>query len=78
MIMAVDDDVIMESPYGAVLSMESFSSRADFNKRINLTLGITEGDRGEGKKTFFLHAKLLTPFSCLDNYFPCQNQVPTS
>ena len=47
-IMAVDDDVIMESPYGAVVSMESFSPRPDFSKENNLTLVIMEGDRGEG------------------------------
>ena len=47
-IMAVDDDVIMESPYGAVIAMESLSPFSDFNKRNNLTLVITEGDRGNG------------------------------
>ena len=46
-VMAIDDDVIMESPYGAVIGMESFSPRSDFNKRNNLTLVITELDRGE-------------------------------
>ena len=45
-IMAVDDDIIMESPYGAVVAMESSSAMAEFNKRNNLTLTITEGDRG--------------------------------
>lgn len=45
-IMAVDDDVIMESPYGAVVAMESSSAMAEFNKRNNLTLTITELDRG--------------------------------
>ena len=46
-IMAVDDDIIMESPYGAVIGMESFSPRPDFVQRSNLTLVITELDRGE-------------------------------
>lgn len=44
--MAVDDDVIMESPYGAVVSMDSFSPRFDFSKQNNLTLVVMEGDRG--------------------------------
>lgn len=47
-IMAVDDDIIMRSPYEAVVAMESSSPMSEFNKRNNLTLGITEGDRGEG------------------------------
>lgn len=46
-IMAVDDDVIMESPYGGVVSMTSSSVLPDFRKQNNLTLAITEGDRGQ-------------------------------
>jgi hypothetical protein len=46
--MAVDDDIIMESPYGAVLAMESFGAMTEFNQRNNLSLTITEGDRGQG------------------------------
>ena len=47
-IMAVDDDIIMESPYGAVVSMETISSVQDYDEQQNnLTLTITEGDTGQ-------------------------------
>lgn len=45
-VLAVDDDIIMESPYGAVVSMESFSLRPVFNKENNLTLIVMETDEG--------------------------------
>lgn len=45
--MAVDDDIIMESPYGGVISMQSLSPRSEFQKQNNLTVGITEGDIGQ-------------------------------
>ena len=44
--MAVDDDIIMESPYGAVVSMESLSLRPEYRQRNNLTLALTEADFG--------------------------------
>lgn len=50
--MAVDDDIIMKSPYEAVVAMESSSPMSEFSKRNNLTLGITEGDRGQGPEIY--------------------------
>ena len=47
LIMAIDDDIILESPYGAVVSLTSISDRTAYNKNTNLTLVITEADRGE-------------------------------
>jgi len=45
-ILAIDDEVILESPYGAVVSMEAFSLRPVYNDRTNLTLLITDSDSG--------------------------------
>ena len=46
-ILAIDDDIIMESPYGAVVSMEAFSLRPVYNNRTNLSLLVTDSDSGQ-------------------------------
>ncbi len=47
-VMATDDDIIRDSPYGAVLNMKSLSNRSEYNDRmINLSLVIQDTDDGE-------------------------------
>lgn len=45
--MAVDDDVILESPYGSIVAMTTDSSREAYLKASNLTLLVTDADEGE-------------------------------
>ena len=45
-ILAVDDDIIMDSPYGAMVSIESFSLHPAFNKENNVTILVAETDEG--------------------------------
>ena len=46
-VLAVDDDFILESPYGAVLSLRSLSERASYERSTSVTLLISDTDRGE-------------------------------
>jgi len=43
-VMAVDDDVILESPYGSIVAMTTDSSREAYLKASNLTLLVTDAD----------------------------------
>ena len=45
--MAVDDDVILESPYGSIIAMTTDSSREAYLKAADLTLLVTDADEGE-------------------------------
>lgn len=46
-VMAVDDDVILESPYGSIVAMTTDSNREAYLKASNLTLLVTDADEGE-------------------------------
>ncbi len=47
-VMATDDDIIRDSPYGAVVSIGTMSERPKYNdKSINLSLVIQDTDDGE-------------------------------
>ncbi len=47
-VMATDDDIIRDSPYGAVVSIGTMSGRPKYNdKTINLSLVIQDTDDGE-------------------------------
>lgn len=46
--MATDDDIIRDSPYGALVSIGTMSGRPKYNdKTINLSLVIQDTDDGE-------------------------------
>ena len=46
-IMATDDDIILESPYGAVVSLFSVSDRLSYNNNNTFTLVIADSDVGK-------------------------------
>jgi len=45
--MATDDDVIRDSPYGAMVTMETINLSSKYERRINLSLVIQDADDGE-------------------------------
>lgn len=45
-IMATDDDIILESPYGAIVSLFSSSDRLSYNSNNTFTLVISDSDIG--------------------------------
>lgn len=46
-IMATDDDIILESPYGAIVSLFSSSDRLSYNSNNTFTLVIADSDIGK-------------------------------
>ena len=46
-IMATDDDIILESPYGAIVSLFSSSDRLSYNNNNTFTLVIADSDIGK-------------------------------
>ena len=46
-IMATDDDIILESPYGAIVSVLSTSDRPSYNNNNTITLVIDDSDSGK-------------------------------
>ena len=48
-VMATDDDIIRDSPYGALVSIESVSAKPEFQRAINLTIVIQDTDTGGNK-----------------------------
>ena len=46
-IMATDDDIILESPYGAIVSVVSSSDRPSYNSNNTVTLIIDDSDSGK-------------------------------
>ena len=45
--MATDDDIILESPYGAIVSVLSTSDRPSYNNNNTITLVIDDSDSGK-------------------------------
>ena len=45
--MALDDDVILESPYGSIIAMATDSSKEDYVKESDLTVLAFDTDEGE-------------------------------
>lgn len=45
-IMATDDDIILESPYGAIVSVLSTSDRPSYSNNNTITLIIDDSDTG--------------------------------
>ena len=45
--MATDDDIILESPYGAIVSVLSTSDRPSYNNNNTITLVIDDSDTGK-------------------------------
>lgn len=46
-IMALDDDVILESPYGSIIAMATDSSKEDYVKESDITVLAFDTDEGE-------------------------------
>ena len=49
-IAATDDDIILESPYGAMVSLLSASDRLSYNSNNTFTLVISDSDIGNDRK----------------------------
>ena len=45
--MALDDDVILESPYGSIIAMATDSSKEDYVKESDITVLAFDTDEGE-------------------------------
>jgi hypothetical protein len=52
-IMATDDDIILESPYGAIVSVLSASDRPSYSNNNTITLIIDDSDTGKSTETSY-------------------------
>lgn len=52
--MATDDDIILESPYGAIVSVLSASDRPSYSNNNTITLIIDDSDTGKRTEIFYV------------------------
>ena len=68
-IMATDDDIILESPYGAIVSVLSTSDRPSYSNNNTITLIIDDSDTGKKCRNVIPNTPICMKHACFISLF---------